>query len=240
MIQSTTNYEIFKKNKFNRDIIQANLSNIVASIRLHNMLELRPMLVDENMSVIDGQHRLEAAKILCVPIYYQIHKDAKAADILLLNNNQSGWRPAAYLNYHIQHGNENYIKFKAFIEKYNLTISQGVSLLESHRGNRNFMNGRFIFPETEKVNDSLDKLRKLEVVVDFIRRKLPSKSAFLSSLRFRECLLDFVSLAEYDQEHFLKRLEKKLEWVRSCSSYSSYYIMLKEIYNHHNQHHKME
>ena len=61
-LKSTKTYSIFNKVIGNRNLDSKNLSRIKNSI---NEIGLQmPILVNENKSIIDGQHRLQAAKEL--------------------------------------------------------------------------------------------------------------------------------------------------------------------------------
>jgi hypothetical protein len=70
----TSDHGIFKKCPTNRPIDPTNLRHIKASLMINNMLEFRPIMVNKNMEVIDGQHRLEAAKELGLEVFYQINE----------------------------------------------------------------------------------------------------------------------------------------------------------------------
>jgi len=72
----TKDYSIFKKHESNRGIDQNNLKKIVNSIKAEDLLAFRPILVDAQMRVIDGQHRLEAARLLDLDVYYQRKEEA--------------------------------------------------------------------------------------------------------------------------------------------------------------------
>ena len=74
MTLKTSDYSIFKKFPGNRDINPLNLRKITNSIKMHNMLDLKPIIVTESMEVTDGQHRLEAAKVLGVPIFIWLRR----------------------------------------------------------------------------------------------------------------------------------------------------------------------
>src|ERR1700742_2697053 len=99
MIKSTNDYTIFKKSPSNRDIEDPHVRSIMASISIKDMLHLRPILVNSNMEVLDGQHRLEAARRLNAKIYYQIETKSEDADIILLNAHQKNWKTECYFNY---------------------------------------------------------------------------------------------------------------------------------------------
>lgn len=57
MINVTTSYGLFKKHPLNREIDEQNLNKIIQSIKHQNLLNIQPILVNENYEVVDGQHR---------------------------------------------------------------------------------------------------------------------------------------------------------------------------------------
>jgi len=69
-VQRTTNYKAFKILKYNRGIKQSNVEKLVKlneeKFNFHNF----PIVVSEEMEVIDGQHRLAACKLTKCPVYY--------------------------------------------------------------------------------------------------------------------------------------------------------------------------
>ncbi len=86
MIKKTKNYEMFTFREDNREKIdQSHVQRLVFSIEKRNLLELRPIIVNEKFEVIDGQHRLMAAKFLDVEIFYQQEKKLDAKDIITMN-----------------------------------------------------------------------------------------------------------------------------------------------------------
>mgnify|MGYP003676458481 CR=1 FL=1 len=69
-LKSTKSYSIFNSIIGNRNLDSKNLKRIKESI---NEIGLQmPILVNQNKSIIDGQHRLQAAKELEIPITYTI------------------------------------------------------------------------------------------------------------------------------------------------------------------------
>ena len=74
-VEETTDYKQFKKVKGNRGYAQRHLKNLVSSIAQNNLLQYSPIIVNDKMEVIDGQHRLAAAQSLGLPIYYVVAGD---------------------------------------------------------------------------------------------------------------------------------------------------------------------
>jgi hypothetical protein len=68
-IYKTTDYDIFKTLAENRPISVKQVGKLVREIQRKNMLHIKPIDVTADMEVVDGQHRLAAARELGVPIY---------------------------------------------------------------------------------------------------------------------------------------------------------------------------
>lgn len=126
----TTDYDLFKGVLGNRELNRAHIVNLSESISRHNMLEQNPIIVNKKMEVIDGQHRLSAARELGLPIFYTIVNHAGIEDIQRLNTAAKPWDPKDYLNSYIALGKEPYIIFNDFIVSHNLSIRQGLQLLK--------------------------------------------------------------------------------------------------------------
>ena len=58
VIQRTNKYDLFKRIESNREVNPAHLKKIEKSISEKNFLHLYPIIVNERMEIIDGQHRL--------------------------------------------------------------------------------------------------------------------------------------------------------------------------------------
>ena len=78
-IKTTNTYSIFNKVIGNRDLDKNNLQRIKASIKEIGLQ--MPILVNKNNSIVDGQHRLQAAKELNIPVSYIISKDTAEDNI---------------------------------------------------------------------------------------------------------------------------------------------------------------
>lgn len=235
MIKQTTDYELFKHTSLNRVLCENALRKLQASIELKNMLEFRPIDVNPQMEVIDGQHRLEVAKRMGIPIWYQIKKDAEPIDIILLNNNQKAWIALDYLNYYVNLGNENYIKLQGFMKKHNIVLRMALVLLGQKDGrnknfNKDFKEGKYIFNEQGlKTSDS--KLQTSKIIIDFINKKTMTNKKHFKSTIFLHAIINLISHVEFELERFLKRLEIKFEILTPCLQVETYYKKLKYIYN---------
>lgn len=117
-IVKTTDYSSFKLIMSNREIDQNHVRKLIQSIRRKNLLAIRPLIVNEKMMLIDGQHRLHAAKEIGAEVYYIKVEGLTKSDIAVLNTAQKNWTRSDFINFYAAEGNENYIQLAKFIDKY--------------------------------------------------------------------------------------------------------------------------
>ena len=79
----------------NRDIDIRHVAALMASMKKHG--QLMPIIVNENLEVIEGQHRLKACTELDIPVAYITSIKARGRDVAVLNNSQKGWKNRDYL-----------------------------------------------------------------------------------------------------------------------------------------------
>ena len=116
-MKETTNYDMFKFREDNRkEISNVHVRVLVRSITHNNMLKYKPILVNSKMEVLDGQHRLLAAKEIGVPIFYEVEKDMDIKSIISLQT-QKAWTTTDYINAYAKNGYEDYIKLSDFCKK---------------------------------------------------------------------------------------------------------------------------
>ncbi len=237
MIKSTTEYDMFKKHPSNCEMKEMHVQRLMDSISIHNMLSLRPIMVNSSMQVLDGQHRLESAKRLGVPIFYQVSQAAVDADIILLNVNQKKWFNEDYLNFYCTQGHVEYVKLKEFLKKNSLGLGSFLNF-NSEGGHKRagmsntFRGGNFIFPDAEKTKRFLSINENTKHVVEFIKERNSSAHACLKSAHFLRALFTFLSLKSVGFQEFIDKLEMKVDSVGPRAGTGGYYQMLGEIYNY--------
>ena len=110
-IYQTSNYDKFTNFLGNRSVTSVksrhHIEKLMESMKKSYLPQ--PIIVDENFSVLDGQHRLEAAKKLKLPIYFMtmtnlgnivIDKEGKEYDMFQL---QRQWISKAKLGRRTKH-----------------------------------------------------------------------------------------------------------------------------------------
>lgn len=229
---TTKDYTIFKKVSENRKLNEFNIKQLMNSLATKNNLHLKPIIVDKNLCVMDGQHRLEAARRLHIEVVYEIDENAEAEDIILYNANQKSWKIAEYMNFFCEKEYKEYLSLRKFCEDNNVSIMQFRALMGSGEDfTERFRKGKFVFPAQDKMEKLTEKMTTLKFVQEYIETKLPNSKVCYKGSIFIHALLDFFNIKRMDISTFIEKLEYKVDMLRPCTSRQGYMSMFKEIYN---------
>ncbi len=240
-IKSTTDYEIFKQLKGNRRINQSHLSHLIKSIDERNLLKVRPILVNERMEVIDGQHRLEAAKILKTEIYYYVVDNLDFLDTAKINSCQANWVLTDYIDMYCNQGYENYIKLKDFVKKHNADMALIIEIISYSGGDlyskSDFKMGKYKF---EMDNGSVKIIEMHKKMYDLYKQITLRDDKIANFLRRKGFYRAFVHFASekneiglgVDWDVFFKHMSMTIGTIACRATMEQYLIMLQGIYNY--------
>lgn len=129
-IEKTKNYSSFNLLHTNRNLSNGLINRLIKSINKIGYIPSRPIIVDNDMNIIDGQHRFKACQILNIPIYYsKLTGDINSDDLIIaLNSNQEVWRLNEYVLHYCKKGIKFYIELQNFEDVYKLGISNSISI----------------------------------------------------------------------------------------------------------------
>ncbi len=163
----TKEYSIFKALKGNRLLNESKINRIIDDIKGGlDLLKYYPIVVDDKMNVIDGQHRLYVAKKLRLNVYYVIiSRNLTLEEIAKVNSNTEKWNNKDFIHCYKANDNEHYDILEKFIETYKFPLSLSQHLLMygtagNDSGNANlktiFQKGKF----TVSYKEDAEKLAK--------------------------------------------------------------------------------
>jgi hypothetical protein len=232
IVKFTTNYSIFKFLEGNRKINQLNLRRIIASMKENPLITI--LVVNEKMEIIDGQHRFLALKELNLPINYVVAYGYGVKEVSILNAIGMNWTRVDYLDTYVSSGNENYIKFKEFKDRFEkLTFTICVRLLSGYTSNRNdnfngvkgakkdFENGYF------EIKDLVSAYKYAYMIMDFEQH-----FKGFNDLTFCLTLMNIFKHPNYDHERMMNRLEAQPNSLTPCKNQKQYHEMIEQIYNY--------
>lgn len=101
VVYETMDYDRFKFIDGNRDINKTNKKNIIESFGEQGQRYVtNPIIVNEKMEIIDGQHRFEASRELGMPIQYIIVEGIGREAVQDLNRAQLKWALSNFVGFH--------------------------------------------------------------------------------------------------------------------------------------------
>jgi hypothetical protein len=240
---STTDYPIFKTITGNRAINKEHIEKIATSIQEKNLLPVRPIVVNDKMEVIDGQHRLAAAELIKVPIYYVVANGLDYEDIASLNSASKNWTTADYVRMYDLQGYPEYKKISDLAKTTGLSLECVLYIVLRNNFCRN------IFKEKNIIKDNISNFRagefefkELDLLtaffIDLVRlldfcNSITSKQSrynFVTAGRFMDAFLRLWK-SGIDMKVLFEHIEMKPTMFNRRSSSKEYYEMLLEVYN---------
>jgi len=229
-IQYTNDLSIFNKINGNRVVLPVPLRKMISSLQTRNLLKYRPLLVDKNLEVIDGQYRLAGAKTLGLGVYYQIMDDYLDGDMILLNAIQKNWSLENYVYYHAAKGLPEYIKLIEVAAAKNRTIME-ILRVKGGAITKSVRNGTLKF-FTEKTIGKLDEqLGKTSQYIETMKKHILHDQSFLDTQRFSRALVVVINNPEMDWNTFISKSIIKSDSLKVCSTSEGYYSLMLDIYN---------
>lgn len=176
----TKKYDLFKFEN-NRDIYLNHVDAIAANKDFVNSFEYHPAVVNKDFVVIDGQHRILAAKKLNIPAWYVIQSDANENHIMSCNINQKAWSFHDYLEHNCKKNiNPTYSFIKELCESHKLPLHTIIRICQffgnsSARAefNKTFKNGTITFKNIEKIKGFI-------ALYDGLIKKMTKEKSFAS------------------------------------------------------------
>lgn len=225
--QHTTDYKQFKMLHDNRPIFRTHVQELVTSFREHpELIELRPILVNDQMEVVDGQHRLEAAKFLKIAVPYQVVPKLDIATAQLMNALQRSWRLIDFIHSYSGSGRPEYQKIERWLDDYSpigpsVVLAYAVESYNKKSFKQAARLGQIKLLSDKEVEDRLEKLSSLPVPFWYYDS---FASAFLRVLRTVENydhkrMLAGIEAAEIHRQpttmDSLRELERAYNWKKS-------------------------
>jgi len=200
MVYKTSDYDIFQLSKFNRNVF-------IKKEMLKQAKEgfIAPIVVNENLVVIDGQHRLEASKMVEVPVQYIITKGLGKHDIVRMNTVQKPWGMINFIEAFANQGNPEYVKLVDLLKDVygNTTVVSQVAcnVTSPAQARAIIESGEFNFFNYEKTLEFFSFLNRFKEEV-----KVPMKT------KLSLALFELFKIKKIDKERLIaKVVETRLD-----------------------------
>jgi hypothetical protein len=221
-VYQTINYDIFKSVPGNRAVDKSHVSSLMRRIQEYgNLTPQFPVIVNESMQVIDGQHRLAALRNLGMPVFYEVKEFLNIDSVRLINTGHKNWSWKNFAQSYAELGNNEYSKFLELVADY----PYGFNILmfyingkEVHNRTTTFRDGKLEIDNFLKTSMLLDQYTELTEVADHASRNF-AYAAYM-----------FMSRPNYDHEQLKTRLSKNSRKIRSAYYTDDFLDALEEVY----------
>lgn len=231
VVQQTTEYGKFNFLSNNRKVDQAHVNNIKKAMEENgNLTKVVPVLVNQKMEIIDGQHRFQACKELGLPVYYTMVSGLSVHEARSMNILQKNWTLGDFAKSYADSGNVNYRRYLVLKDTYGFSDSitlascKELSLTDrsGYRGYKSFKAGDLTVTD-EQFADAKETLNKLSEVTEYTNAANTRAGAF-AFLRV------FLS-KNYNHARMIGRLKKAGKKMESYSNTSDSLRQIEDVYN---------
>lgn len=225
-IKKSTRYEDFKLLENNREVNKKHIERLKAAFNEYgNLTQVQPILVNDRMEIIDGQHRFTVCQELGLPVYFNSVTGLGVENARQMNILHRGWTAEDYARSYALGGDPNYQRYLELQEEFGFTFSTTLHALSNNDGKGAFSR----FRAGELVIDELtyeiarDRLSKL----DETRELTP----IANNRTFARALFHALSVPGFDFKQLLKKLRYFGVNLKNYTSMADNMRQLEELYN---------
>lgn len=225
----TSDYGIFRSIDGNRKINKGHVLRLAEAIERKNLLQYFPVLLNEDMEIIDGQHRLNAAMKLGYDVHYEVVPGLALKDVMSINTNSKSWTLVDFIDSYIELEKPDYTVLRDFMEYYHMGATLSAALLSGFASLRGGWNMSMAIREG---NFKVGSLHQAETIANQVM-ELQKYSTFPLS-RDREFILALLKLNKnksYDFGRLVAKLKMSGDKIEKRPSDKYYLIHIEELYN---------
>lgn len=240
-VYKTNDLSIFKQIKGNRPPNPQHIRRLADSFKINGTLQ-NPIIVNNKLEVIDGQHRLLAAKQAKTFVYYIMVDNYKLEEVQVLNLNQKNWTKRDFMEGYADMGIESYVNLRAFVKKNkDFNMSDCIALCQNTAGSSSsmmsqkyrsgqskvyntkevFEEGTWLGRDFKVAQEYADRLRMIKPYYDGYRR-----STFVIAM------VGLFKNENFDFFEFLRKIKNNPNSLDDCSNVAQYKMLIEDIYNY--------
>ena len=244
-VETTTNYNQFKFLLANRAIRECKVKKLVSEIGMNGLKV--PIIVNENLEVIDGQHRLTACKQIHEPIKYLVAPGATVEDAAAANQAGSNWSTRDWIDYHAELGNKHYKKLQKWISVCKSEGVNSLDLAQFFAQNTTTQKNYYLMPDgtvtTIKKQGSIgigtdlkngywefgDEDKAYEMLG--LYQEFSKTAPWAEKKSFAAVLMRVNRIKDFDAKWLLSQIEKYPQMWYNCINRDAFITMIEDIYN---------
>jgi hypothetical protein len=241
---STKNYDIFKFMANNRQIDKNHVNQLANSLKVCNMMEDEPILVDDKFFVQDGQHRILAAKQVDETVWYKVIAPLTAEELIAKQTSKT-WTVQDFFHHFLTARHPEYIKINSIMNDYDLTLNQAMLFIDRIKteknpskkmsNSRSIRRGSFKCMEPEFIRFTIEKVNELREIIKNYNITYNGSFAWLQSQMFMRALLNIFRNPDVDFDTLIKKIPFKSAMIGPRANHRQYVEMWVDVYNFRNR-----
>ena len=231
-VYSSQDYDSFSFITGNRNINKLHLGKLRKSIM--DIYIPVPIVVNQFLEIIDGQHRFMVCKEENLPLYFVIIEGLGLSDVQKINELMKKWTAEAFMDCYCdlalvdEDGKyDDYVEYRDFKRQYGFGHNETQAILTNQRmfsGNlsERFRNGTFKIGNIRKARNVAERITEVNKYYEGYKRR-----GFVISM------LHCFATPEYDHDRFLSKLSYQTYKLNDQPNYKQYLQIVQDIYNYH-------
>ena len=232
-VQTSNDYPKFKTLIGNRKPNDLHVKRLTSSFKERYLFS--PIIVNEKMQIIDGQHRFLAAKELNLPINYLVVDGYGLEEVQVLNTNTSNWKREDYLKAYCDLGVKPYLQMQQFMldfPDFGVAIAEMIltNKVDGENANKRvdkvnmrmqgFQNGELTIPDLLKAYETAEKVLMFKPYYDGYNRAT-----------FVRTLITMFKNENYIHVDMISKLANNPSVLTHCANVTQYKFLLEDIFN---------
>lgn len=222
-IEKTRSYERFVPGETQRIIHPQHIKKLKKSMKLYGFLESKPITVYANgaiLNVIDGHHRLGAAKDLGIPVVYLVVRESEKESLMTQGELVNKWNFTDFCRAWADKGKQHYIDLMSYADVIPAKIAANLLAGNASNVTEKIKAGTFQIKDT----------RIIDTLLEIIDSVGPANKA-VTSRSFIGCFAKFMIVDEFSADQLKKRIiANPLSLVKAANEVQMM-DQLEEIYN---------
>lgn len=237
-IVKTTDYASLKTMPGNRPLNEVHVRRLMESFKEEYLFTV--LYLNELNQVTDGQHRLEAAKRLGLPVWTVKVKNYGLKEVQKYNELNERWKMKEYLDSFASLGEESYVRLKEFMENnkdFGLIASIAICTNTYGKAKTEMkVNGKRLIKAYPFKRGEL-KITDLGLAYENAG-KIREYSEFFdgyNKARFVQTMIGLFKNKKFKHETMIRKLRLQPKSLVQCRNIEQYTRLLEDIYNFKNQ-----
>lgn len=227
-LEETENYAIFIENEEQRPIAQSHVRKLTLSMQKNGFIPSKPLQVyreGRKLIVVDGHHRLYAAKSLGLKIPYVVEPKKSQETMADINAKVKGWKVGDFVQLYAARGDENYQE----LTRYNdagIPFNLGAGILMGNTGSSTSVSNSIKSGHFQIT--TRDSMTVLLGLIHNFSEQYPAvgKRSFISAIA--SCL----ATPEFDANRFHKGLQMSGTKIEDAANRLQMMEQIETVYNY--------